>query len=176
MFHPGVTQEWIYRLRRKGYRCKSTDSKAMGLLGSTMVPQRRDSVESSIPCSQGGRALVVKGAEEVENTKANSKYQHKAERQIPRNFIRLKFNNSGKANHSSRWGRRWQSVEAQVRSSSRKQRRRCYAPVQKEWPAVASAEARWRRRQRSDRRMRWPRKRAVAEAAPVGDERVGKMG
>ncbi|RWW04771.1 hypothetical protein GW17_00031985 [Ensete ventricosum] len=76
----------------------------------------------------------------------------------------------------SRWGRRWQSVEAQVRSSSKKQRRRCYAPVQKEWPAVASAEARWRRRQRSDRRMRWPRKRAVAEAAPVGDERVGKMG
>ncbi|RWW60128.1 hypothetical protein BHE74_00032896 [Ensete ventricosum] len=32
------------------------------------------SVESSIPCSHGGRALVVKGAEEVENSKANSKY------------------------------------------------------------------------------------------------------
>ncbi|RWW06451.1 hypothetical protein GW17_00030221 [Ensete ventricosum] len=31
------------------------------------------SVESSIPCSHGGRALVVKGAEEVENAKTNSK-------------------------------------------------------------------------------------------------------
>ncbi|RZS14687.1 hypothetical protein BHM03_00046419 [Ensete ventricosum] len=34
----------------------------------------RTSMESSIPCSHGGRALVVKGAEEVENAKANSKY------------------------------------------------------------------------------------------------------
>ncbi|RWW54821.1 hypothetical protein BHE74_00038576 [Ensete ventricosum] len=32
------------------------------------------SVESSIPCSHGGRALVMKGAEEVENAEANSKY------------------------------------------------------------------------------------------------------
>ncbi|RZS14842.1 hypothetical protein BHM03_00046591 [Ensete ventricosum] len=40
---------------------------------------RRRSVESSIPCSHGGRALVVKGAEEVENAKANSKYQDRAE-------------------------------------------------------------------------------------------------
>ncbi|RWW57699.1 hypothetical protein BHE74_00035488 [Ensete ventricosum] len=32
------------------------------------------SVESSIPCSHGGRVLVVKGAEEVENAEANSKY------------------------------------------------------------------------------------------------------
>ncbi|RRT60321.1 hypothetical protein B296_00045070 [Ensete ventricosum] len=37
------------------------------------------SVESSIPCSHKGRALVVKGAEEVENTEANSKYQDKVE-------------------------------------------------------------------------------------------------
>ncbi|RWW10518.1 hypothetical protein GW17_00025931 [Ensete ventricosum] len=37
------------------------------------------SVESSIPCSHGGRALVVKGAEEVENAEANSKSQDKAE-------------------------------------------------------------------------------------------------
>ncbi|RRT35830.1 hypothetical protein B296_00025956 [Ensete ventricosum] len=44
------------------------------------------SVESSIPCFHGGRALVVKGAEEVENAKANSKYQDMAEGQ--RNFIR----------------------------------------------------------------------------------------
>ncbi|RWW34999.1 hypothetical protein GW17_00000214 [Ensete ventricosum] len=36
------------------------------------------SMESSIPCSHGGRALVVKGAEEVENTEANSKYQDMA--------------------------------------------------------------------------------------------------
>ncbi|RWV98559.1 hypothetical protein GW17_00038582 [Ensete ventricosum] len=48
----------------------------------------RISVESSIPYSHGGRALVVKGAEEVENAKANSKYQDKAEGQRPRNFIR----------------------------------------------------------------------------------------
>ncbi|RRT58226.1 hypothetical protein B296_00042598, partial [Ensete ventricosum] len=39
------------------------------------------SVESLISCSHGGRALVVKGAEEVENAEANSKYQDKAEGQ-----------------------------------------------------------------------------------------------
>ncbi|RRT54038.1 hypothetical protein B296_00046593, partial [Ensete ventricosum] len=39
----------------------------------------------------GGRTLVVKGAEEVENAKANSKYQDKAEGQRPRNFIRPKI-------------------------------------------------------------------------------------
>ncbi|RZR93994.1 hypothetical protein BHM03_00022597 [Ensete ventricosum] len=37
------------------------------------------SVESSIPCSHGGRALVVKGTVEVENAEANSKYQDKDE-------------------------------------------------------------------------------------------------
>ncbi|RRT46305.1 hypothetical protein B296_00007238 [Ensete ventricosum] len=37
------------------------------------------SVESLISCSRGGRALVVKGDKEVENTKANSKYQDRAE-------------------------------------------------------------------------------------------------
>ncbi|RWW61873.1 hypothetical protein BHE74_00031029 [Ensete ventricosum] len=47
------------------------------------------SVESSIPCSHRGRALVVKGAEEVENAKTNSKYQDRVEGQGPRNFIRL---------------------------------------------------------------------------------------
>ncbi|RZS26181.1 hypothetical protein BHM03_00059489 [Ensete ventricosum] len=46
------------------------------------------SVESSIPCSHGGTTLVVKGVEEVENAKANSKYQDKAEGQRSRNFIR----------------------------------------------------------------------------------------
>ncbi|RWW14040.1 hypothetical protein BHE74_00019252 [Ensete ventricosum] len=45
------------------------------------------SVELSIPCSHGGRALVVKGAKEVENAEVNSKYQDKAERQRPRNII-----------------------------------------------------------------------------------------
>ncbi|RWW51322.1 hypothetical protein BHE74_00042349 [Ensete ventricosum] len=48
----------------------------------------RTSVESSIPCSHGGKALVVKGAEEVENAKANSKYQDNTEGQRPKNFIR----------------------------------------------------------------------------------------
>ncbi|RWW17245.1 hypothetical protein GW17_00018832 [Ensete ventricosum] len=37
------------------------------------------SMESSIPYSHGRRALVVKGAEEVENVAANSKYQDKVE-------------------------------------------------------------------------------------------------
>ncbi|RWV82987.1 hypothetical protein GW17_00055468, partial [Ensete ventricosum] len=82
-----VPQRRIYRSRRKGCRCKATDSRAMGLaapwfrIGGT-------SVESSIPCSHGGRALVVKGAEEVENAKANSRYQDRTEGQRPRNFIR----------------------------------------------------------------------------------------
>ncbi|RRT36468.1 hypothetical protein B296_00018013 [Ensete ventricosum] len=46
------------------------------------------SIDSSIPCFHEGRALVVKGTEEVENAKVNSKYQDKAEDQMPRNFIR----------------------------------------------------------------------------------------
>ncbi|RRT45774.1 hypothetical protein B296_00054886 [Ensete ventricosum] len=46
------------------------------------------SVESSIPCSYGGRTLVVKGAKKVDNTEANSKYQDKAEGQRPKNFTR----------------------------------------------------------------------------------------
>ncbi|RRT34095.1 hypothetical protein B296_00053368 [Ensete ventricosum] len=68
-----MPQRRIYRSRRKGRRCKTMDSRAMGLVapwycrGGTFV-------ESSIPYSHGGRALVVKGAEEVENAKANSKY------------------------------------------------------------------------------------------------------
>ncbi|RWW64938.1 hypothetical protein BHE74_00027800 [Ensete ventricosum] len=58
--------------------CKSTDSRAMGL-AAPWYRRGGTSVESSIPCSHGGRALVVKGAEEVENAKANSKYQDRAE-------------------------------------------------------------------------------------------------
>ncbi|RWW77472.1 hypothetical protein BHE74_00014389 [Ensete ventricosum] len=46
-------------------------------------------MESRIPCSHGGRALVVKETKEVENLEKNSKDQDKAERQRPRNFIRL---------------------------------------------------------------------------------------
>ncbi|RWW47414.1 hypothetical protein BHE74_00046595 [Ensete ventricosum] len=82
-----VPQRRIYRSRRNGCRCKSTDSRAMGL-AAPWYRRGRTSVESSIPCSHGGRALVVKGAEEVENAKANSKYQDRAEGQRPRNFIR----------------------------------------------------------------------------------------
>ncbi|RWW72746.1 hypothetical protein BHE74_00019428 [Ensete ventricosum] len=46
------------------------------------------SMKSLIPCSHGGRVLVVKGVEEVENAESNSKYQDKAEEYRPRNFIR----------------------------------------------------------------------------------------
>ncbi|RRT69422.1 hypothetical protein B296_00018077 [Ensete ventricosum] len=45
------------------------------------------SMESSIPCSHGGRALVVKGVKEVENAEENSKYQDKVKGQRPKNFI-----------------------------------------------------------------------------------------
>ncbi|RZR86153.1 hypothetical protein BHM03_00013294 [Ensete ventricosum] len=82
-----VPQRQIYRSQRKGCRCKVMDSRAMSL---TTPWYRRDetSVESSIPCSHGGRALVIKWPEEMENAKANSKYQDRAEGQRPRNFIR----------------------------------------------------------------------------------------
>ncbi|RWW78783.1 hypothetical protein BHE74_00012956 [Ensete ventricosum] len=69
-------------------RCEATDSRAMGLA----VPWYRrggTSMEASIPCSFGGRVLVAKGAEEVENAEANSKYQDRVEGQMLRNFIRL---------------------------------------------------------------------------------------
>ncbi|RZS19176.1 hypothetical protein BHM03_00051537 [Ensete ventricosum] len=82
-----VPQRRIHQSRRKGCRCKATDSRAMGL-AAPWYHRGGTSVESLIPCSHGGRALVIKGAEEVENAKANSKYQDKAEGQRPRNFIR----------------------------------------------------------------------------------------
>ncbi|RWV81561.1 hypothetical protein GW17_00057001 [Ensete ventricosum] len=82
-----VLQRWTYRLRRKGCRCKATDSRAMGST-APWYRKGRTSVESSIPCSHGGRALVVKGVEKVENTEANSKYQDKTKGQRPKNFIR----------------------------------------------------------------------------------------
>ncbi|RWV77651.1 hypothetical protein GW17_00061491 [Ensete ventricosum] len=74
-------------IARKGRRCKVTDSRVMG---SIALWYRRGgtSIESLIPCSHRGRALVMKGADEVENAEANSKYQEKIEGQRPRNFIR----------------------------------------------------------------------------------------
>ncbi|RWV79691.1 hypothetical protein GW17_00059134 [Ensete ventricosum] len=74
-------------VRRKGYRCKATDSRAMGL-ATPWYRRDETSVESSIPCSHGERALVIKGVKEVENVKANSKYQDKVKGQGLRNFIR----------------------------------------------------------------------------------------
>ncbi|RZR90739.1 hypothetical protein BHM03_00018690 [Ensete ventricosum] len=82
-----MPQRRIYRSRRKGRKYKATYSKATGLA----VPwYHRDdtSEESSISCSHGRRALVMKGAKEVENVKANSKYQDKVEGQRLRNFLR----------------------------------------------------------------------------------------
>ncbi|RRT51342.1 hypothetical protein B296_00049881 [Ensete ventricosum] len=76
-----VPQRQIYRSRRKGRKCKATNSRAMGCRGGS-------SVESSISGSHGGRALVVKVAEELENIEANSKYQDRAEGHMPRNFLR----------------------------------------------------------------------------------------
>ncbi|RWV90782.1 hypothetical protein GW17_00046989, partial [Ensete ventricosum] len=73
-----VPQRRIYRSRRKGCRCKITYSRTMGL-AAPWYHKGRTSVESSIPCSHGGRALVVRGAEEVENANANSKYQDQVE-------------------------------------------------------------------------------------------------
>ncbi|RRT34616.1 hypothetical protein B296_00044711 [Ensete ventricosum] len=81
-----------FRLREPGKsedkaECKAIDSRAMGL---TAPWYRRGgtSVESSIPCTHGGRALIVKGAKEVENAMTNSKYQDRMKGQRPRNFIR----------------------------------------------------------------------------------------
>ncbi|RZR70485.1 hypothetical protein BHM03_00000095 [Ensete ventricosum] len=68
-----VSQRRIYRSRRKGRRCKATDSRAMGL-AAPWYRKGGTSIESSIPCSHGERVLVVKGAEEVENVEINSKY------------------------------------------------------------------------------------------------------
>ncbi|RWW50272.1 hypothetical protein BHE74_00043483 [Ensete ventricosum] len=56
-------------------QCKATDSRAMGL-AAPWYRRGGTSVESSIPYSHGGRALVIKGDDE-------------------------KFNCSGKVNHSS---------------------------------------------------------------------------
>ncbi|RWV78228.1 hypothetical protein GW17_00060833, partial [Ensete ventricosum] len=74
-------------IAKEGMQMQIMDSRAMGLAVPWYL-RGGTSVELSIPCSHRGRALVVKGAEEVENAKANSKYQDRAERQRPRNFIK----------------------------------------------------------------------------------------
>ncbi|RWW20329.1 hypothetical protein GW17_00015570 [Ensete ventricosum] len=56
------------------------------------------SVESSIPCSHGGRALVIKGTKEVENTEANSKYQDRTE---PSNLTFSTTKRMGEVEYSS---------------------------------------------------------------------------
>ncbi|RRT48646.1 hypothetical protein B296_00037529 [Ensete ventricosum] len=57
--------------------CRATDCRPMGL-AAPWCHRGGTSMESSIPCSHGERALVVKGVEEVENAKVISKYQDKA--------------------------------------------------------------------------------------------------
>ncbi|RZS24159.1 hypothetical protein BHM03_00057196 [Ensete ventricosum] len=68
----------IYRLRRNGRRCKATDSRVMGS-AAPWYYRGGTSVELSISCSHRGRALVVKGADEVDNAEINSKDQDRAE-------------------------------------------------------------------------------------------------
>ncbi|RZR86814.1 hypothetical protein BHM03_00014076 [Ensete ventricosum] len=82
-----VPQRRIYRSRKKGRICKATNSRVMGL-AAPWYHRGGSFVESSILYSYGGRTLVVKRAEEVENAEANSKYHDKGEGQRPRNFIR----------------------------------------------------------------------------------------
>ncbi|RRT66229.1 hypothetical protein B296_00039364 [Ensete ventricosum] len=72
-----VSQRRIYRSRRNGRRCKATDSRAMGLT-TPWFRRGRTSVESSIPCSYGGRVLVVKGGREGGEYRVKLKYQDKA--------------------------------------------------------------------------------------------------
>ncbi|RZS27156.1 hypothetical protein BHM03_00060590 [Ensete ventricosum] len=61
-------------MARKGHRCETMDSRAMGLV----VPWYRKG-GTSVEASYGGRVLVAKEAEEVENVEANSKYQDMTE-------------------------------------------------------------------------------------------------
>ncbi|RZS07321.1 hypothetical protein BHM03_00038142 [Ensete ventricosum] len=91
MLRPGVTREWVGEGIIGAARELDYSSAFIHLREpdkSEDKAEGRTSVESSIPCSHGGRALVVKGIEEVENIEANSKYQDRAEGQGSRNFIR----------------------------------------------------------------------------------------
>ncbi|RRT58270.1 hypothetical protein B296_00021509 [Ensete ventricosum] len=66
---------------------EATDNSSMGM-AAPWYRKSETSVESSIPCSHGGRVLVVKGVKKVENAEVNSKYKDKAEGQRLKNFIR----------------------------------------------------------------------------------------
>ncbi|RRT60756.1 hypothetical protein B296_00033857 [Ensete ventricosum] len=78
-------------MARKGCRYEATDSRVMGL---AVLWYRRGGtfVEASIPRSYGGRVLVVKGVEEVENAEANSKYQDRTERQEAKELHKTSVN------------------------------------------------------------------------------------
>ncbi|RWW31865.1 hypothetical protein BHE74_00007548 [Ensete ventricosum] len=79
MLHSGVTQECVGEGELPKKRTQSKVAEALPCSDRGHIWEIV--VRSSIPCSHGGRALIVKGAEEVENTKANSKYQDKVEGQ-----------------------------------------------------------------------------------------------
>ncbi|RWW64080.1 hypothetical protein BHE74_00028704 [Ensete ventricosum] len=84
----GTTKELDYssayiRLRKPDKskdktECEAIDNSVMGLVVS-LYCRGGTSVELSISCSHRRRALVVKGAKELENAQANSNYQDKAE-------------------------------------------------------------------------------------------------
>ncbi|RRT79324.1 hypothetical protein B296_00025542 [Ensete ventricosum] len=68
--------------------CSSAYSHLRELDKSKDTAKGGTSVELSILCSHGGRALVMKRAKKTENTEANFKYQDKAEKYRLGNFIR----------------------------------------------------------------------------------------
>ncbi|RWW47469.1 hypothetical protein BHE74_00046530, partial [Ensete ventricosum] len=72
---------------KKGMKMQSNGELGHGL-GSAIVPQRRDFHGVINPLLSWRKTLVIKGAEEVENAEANSKYQEKVEGQKLWNFIR----------------------------------------------------------------------------------------
>ncbi|RRT48847.1 hypothetical protein B296_00040814 [Ensete ventricosum] len=73
-----ISMSLATRWQRPCMGVTATDSRVMG---SAVPWYYRDgtSVELSIPCSHGGRALVIIGAEEVENAEANFQYHDRAE-------------------------------------------------------------------------------------------------
>ncbi|RWW59908.1 hypothetical protein BHE74_00033128, partial [Ensete ventricosum] len=89
MLRPGETREWVDEGQLSKERTQSKVAEVLRSAGeldcSNAYIRLRESgksedkaetsVESSIPSSHGGRALVVKGTEEAKNAEANSKYQ-----------------------------------------------------------------------------------------------------
>ncbi|RRT83707.1 hypothetical protein B296_00003956 [Ensete ventricosum] len=59
--------------KAKCRRCEAMDSSAKGL-AAPWCRRCGTFVESLFPCFYGGRPLVVKGVEEIENAETNSKY------------------------------------------------------------------------------------------------------